>query len=605
MNNSANNRNLIVATLLSVAIFFAWQYFVGEPAMKADQARRAAVARAEKHPAATPAGVPSLGGGANAQMTRVAALAAGGARVKIETPALDGSLLLKGARLDDLRLKNYHETSNTKSPEIVLLAPKGTAYPYFVDFGWSNAQGVNQALPDDKTVWKQIGGTTLSPDHPVTLSWDNGHGLVFTRTIAVDDKFMFTVTDSVTNRGGAAATLYPYALVVRDGVPPGQRYWVLHEGFVGVADGTLKDAGYDDFKNDDTPPKTFSSTGGWVGITDKYWMAAVIPPQGENYDGAYRGSPFGGTKAYQADYRLGAHTAAAGGGATSVTHHLFAGAKVVDTLHHYGSTLGIQRFDMAIDWGWFLIITQPLFWVLDQFYKLLGNFGLAILLLTVVVKLITFPIANASAKTMAKMKKVQPEQEKIKERFADDPQKQQAAIMELYKREKVNPVSGCVPQLLVIPVFFSLYKVFFVTIEMRQAPFYGWIHDLSAPDPTSIINLFGLLPYSVPSFLPAFLSIGIWPILMGITQWVQTKLNPAPADPVQARMFGLMPIMFTFMFATFPAGLVIYYTWNNILGVAQQWFIMRRQGVEVHLFKNLRLDNLVQRLTGGKTEAES
>ena len=286
-----------------------------------------------------------------------------------------------------------------------------------------------------------------------------------------------------------------------------------------------------------------------------------------------------------------------------VVHHLFAGAKVVDTLRHYEHTLGISRFDLAIDWGWFLIITQPLFWVLDQFYKLLGNFGLAILLLTVAVKIVTFPIANASAKTMAKMKKVQPEQEKIKERFKDDPVKQQQAIMELYKREKVNPLTGCVPQLLVIPVFFSLYKVFFVTIEMRQAPFYGWIHDLAAPDPTSIINLFGLLPFHPPSFIPAFLSIGIWPILMGITQWVQTKLNPAPADPIQARMFGLMPIMFTFMFATFPAGLVIYYTWNNLLGIAQQWYIMSRQGVEVHLFKNLRLDRLIGRLKGSAKPA--
>jgi YidC/Oxa1 family membrane protein insertase len=506
--------------------------------------------------------------------------------------------MLRGARFDDLRLKKYHESADPRSPEIVLLAPKGTSYPYFVDFGWSNAEGVNTPVPSDNTVWTLAKGDKLSVGKPVTLQWDNGHGLLFTRQISVDDQFMFTITDSVENKGATAAMLYPYALVVRDGVPAGQHYWVLHEGFVGVADGSLKDASYDDFKDEGTPPKTFSSTGGWVGITDKYWMAAVAPPQNENFDGAYRASPFGSTKAYQADYRLPARTAAAGGGTVHVTHHLFAGAKVVDTLRYYERTLGISNFDMAIDWGWFKPITQPLFWVLDQFYKLLGNFGLAILLLTVAVKLVTFPIANASAKTMAKMKKVQPEQEKIKERFAEDPAKQQQAIMELYKREKVNPVTGCVPQLLVIPVFFSLYKVFFVTIEMRQAPFYGWIHDLAAPDPTSIINLFGLLPYHVPAFIPAFLSIGIWPILMGMTQWVQTKLNPAPADPIQARMFGLMPIMFTFMFATFPAGLVIYYTWNNLLGVAQQWYIMSRQGVEVHLFKNLRLDSVLKYFRG-------
>ena len=593
MNDTGTNRNLLLAIALSAAVLFGWQYFVAMPAMKADQAKQALIAK--EHKQATPAGAP-IPSGTPAQLPREKALALGGTRVRIDTPSVDGTLILRGARFDDLRLKHYRETYDPKSPEIVLLDPKGTKYPYFVDFGWTNAEGVNTPVPNDKTEWALVKGDELSVGKPITLQWDNGHGLVFTREIAVDDKFMFTVTDSVENKGAVAATLYPYALVVRDGVPPGQHYWVLHEGFVGVANGTLKDAGYDDFKDEGTPPKTFSSTGGWVGITDKYWMAAVVPPQSENFDGSYLATPFGGTKAYEAAYRLGARTAAAGGGTVRVVHHLFAGAKVVDTLRHYEHTLGIQRFDLAIDWGWFLIITQPLFWVLDQFYKLLGNFGLAILLLTVAVKAVTFPIANASAKTMAKMKKVQPEQEKIKERFADDPVKQQQAIMELYKREKVNPVTGCVPQLLVIPVFFSLYKVFFVTIEMRQAPFYGWIRDLAAPDPTSIINLFGLLPYSVPSFIPAFLSIGIWPILMGITQWVQTKLNPAPADPIQARMFGLMPIMFTFMFATFPAGLVIYYTWNNLLGIAQQWYIMSRQGVEVHLFKNLRLDRLLQRL---------
>ncbi|MEI9990752.1 MAG: membrane protein insertase YidC [Rhizomicrobium sp.] len=603
--NSSNNRNLIIATLLSVAIFLGWQFFIGGPAEKAAQARRAAAELSQKHPATpagTPAGVPSVaGGGGPVHISRTQALAVGGTRIKIDTPDVDGSLQLKGARFDDLRLKKYHDTADTRSPEIVLLAPKGTEYPYFVDFGWTNAQGVRQPLPNDDTVWKLTGGSTLAPGHPVTLAWDNGHGLIFTRQIEVDDKFMFTVTDGVRNKSAAVTTLYPYALVARDGVPPGQKYWVLHEGFVAWAD-SLKDASYDDFKDDSTPPKTFSATGGWAGITDKYWMAAVIPPQHENYDGSFRADSFAGTKAYYASYQLGARNIAAGGTA-SVTHHLFAGAKVVDTLRHYESTLGVQDFVMAVDWGWFRPITQPLFWILDYFYKLLGNFGLAILLLTVCVKAVTFPIANASAKTMAKMKKVQPEQEKIKERFADDPAKQQQAIMELYRREKVNPVTGCVPQLLVIPVFFSLYKVFFVTIEMRQAPFYGWVHDLAAPDPTSIVNLFGLLPFHPPSFIPAFLSIGIWPILMGITQWVQTKLNPAPADPIQARMFGLMPIMFTFMFATFPAGLVIYYTWNNILGVAQQWYIMRRQGVEVHLFKNLKLDTLVQRLTGGKVDA--
>jgi YidC/Oxa1 family membrane protein insertase len=303
MNDTTNNRNLIIAVLLSAALLFGWQYFIAAPAMKKEQARQALLAKEEKHPAV--AGVPGLPsvGGAPAHLTREKALALGGVRIKIDTPSVDGSLTLKGARFDDLRLKKYHETSDPKSPEIVLLAPKSTDYPYFVDFGWSNAPNASRKLPDDNTVWTLKSGDALSPGKPVTLQWDNGQGLIFTRQIAVDDQFMFTVTDSVTNKSGAAAALYPYALVVRDGVPPSQHYWVLHEGFVGVADGTLKDAGYDDFKDDGTPPKTFSSTGGWVGITDKYWMAAVAPPQNENYDGAYRGSPYGGGKSYQADYR--------------------------------------------------------------------------------------------------------------------------------------------------------------------------------------------------------------------------------------------------------------------------------------------------------------
>jgi len=598
--NNANNRNIIVATIISIAIIFAWEYFIAMPAAKKEQAHQAAIALTQKKATpAAPGGVPSAGG-APAHLSRAQALEADGARVRIDTPDVDGSFLLKGARFDDLRLKKYHETSDPKSPEIVLLSPNGTAYPYFVSFGWDKPQGVKQSLPDNNSVWKLASGTVLSPGHPVTITWDNGHGLVFSRQIAVDDRFMFTVTDSVQNKTATTTTLYPIALVVRDGVPPSQRFWVLHEGFVGWAS-SLVDPTYDDFKDDATPPKTFSATGGWLGITDKYWMATVIPPQQENFDGEFYARTFDGVKSYQADYRLATRNVPAGKSA-SVTQHFFAGAKVVDTLRHYESTLGVTSFDMAVDWGWFRYITQPLFAVLDYFNKLIGNFGLAILLLTVAVKAVTFPIANASARTMAKMKKVQPEQEKIKERFADDPQKQQQAVMELYRREKVNPVTGCVPQLLVIPVFFSLYKVFFVTIEMRQAPFWGWIHDLSAPDPTSILNLFGLLPFNPHAILPtylAFLSIGVWPILMGITMWVQSKLNPAPADPVQARMFELMPIMFTFMFAGLPAGLVIYYTWNNILGVAQQWFIMSRQGVEVHLFKNLRLDKLLRRGASG------
>ena len=586
------NKNLILAIGLSALVLFAWQYFIATPQMKAEKAHQAVLtAQEKKQPAlSAPGSAPTLPGvtAAGARMTREAALRAGGTRVAIDTPMLDGSIQLKGAKLDDLRLKKYRATVDPKSPEIVLLAPKNTEYPYYAQFGWVGSNAAASEMPNDNTPWQQQGDNALSPGHPVTLTWDNGHGFVFSRTISVDAQYLFTVTDNVTNNASAAATLYPFAFVAREGVPPEVSSYVLHLGFVGVDDGSEIDGKYADFKESGTPDKTFSSTGGWLGITDKYWMAAVIPPQGEAYNGTYRGSRLNnGTEAYQANYRLNPRTIGPGASA-AVTHRLFAGAKVVDILNGYEKQQGISQFHKAVDWGWFWFITQPLFWLLNIFYKFIGNFGIAILMLTVVVKLLFFPLANTSFRSMSKMKKVQPEMERIKKAHGDDPQRQQQAMMELYKREKVNPVAGCLPVLIQIPVFFSLYKVLYVTIEMRHAPFYGWVHDLSAPDPTSILNLFGLLPYHIPAFVPAYLSIGIWPILMGITQWVQTKLNPAPTDPIQAKMFAFMPVIFTFMFATFPAGLVIYYTWNNLLTVLQQYFIMRREGVEVDLISNIR-----------------
>ncbi len=593
-----NNRNLLLAVLLSGLVLFGWQYFVSGPQMKAEQARQERLAHQEKpKAAATAPGIP--GAGANgAHLSRTAALKLGGVRIPIDTPTVDGSLLLKGARFDDLRLKKYRETVDPKSPEIVLLAPKNTDFPYYADMGWIAQPGSHVAVPNDTTPWTLVSGTTIAPGKHVVLEWNNGHGLVFTRDVTVDDKYMFTVTDSVKETSGGQTSLFPYATVVRDGVPKTQHYWVLHEGFVGVADGTLKDASYDDFKDDNTAPKSFNTTKGWVGITDKYWMAAVIPPQGQTFDAAYAASPLDpNTKAYQADYRLGGQMLGPGG-TIRVQHKLFAGAKVVDILRYYQSHENVDGFDYAVDWGWFWFFTRPLFWLIDQFYHFLGNFGLAILLATVAIRLLLFPLANASFKSMSKMKKVQPQMQAIQERYADDKMRQQQEIMDLYKREKVNPVSGCLPLVVQIPILFSLYKVFFVTIEMYHAPFYGWIRDLSAPDPTSWINLFGLLPFHIPAFVPTFLTFGAWPIFMGITQWIQTKMNPAPADPVQARMFSFMPVFMTAMFAAVPAGLIIYYTWNNLLSVTQQYVIMRSQGVPVHLIENLKAPAFVQRLLG-------
>jgi YidC/Oxa1 family membrane protein insertase len=584
------NRNLLLAVVLSAAVLFGWEYFVARPQMEAEQRHQAALSHQQqkKQPELGSATAPNLSS-QPAQLSRDAALKQGGTRVQIDTPSVDGSILLRGARFDDLRLKRYHETVDDKSPEIVLLTPESTKYPYFAQFGWVAQPGSNVKVPTFNSEWKLADGSVLSPGKPVTLEWDNGQGLIFSRTISVDDQYMFTVSENVRSTGTAKATLYPYASVVRDGIPKEQHYWVLHEGFVGVAEGSAKYTKYDDLKPGET--KSFSSTGGWVGITDKYWMAAAIPSQQEKFDGNYKVSGDDTSKKYQSDYLLGAHQVAPGKPA-AVTQRLFAGAKVVSTISAYEDKLGIAQFNYAIDWGWFSFLTKPFFLLIDWLYRQVGNFGVAILLFTVAVKLFFFPLANASYRSMSRMKKLQPEMEKLKERFADDKVRQQQEMMELYKREKVNPVSGCLPMLIQIPVFFSLYKVLFVTIEMRHAPFFGWIHDLSAPDPTSILNLFGLLPFNPHDFLPtflAFLSIGIWPIIMGASQWVTMKLNPAPADPVQARMFSYMPLIFTFMLATFPAGLVIYWTWNNVLSGIQQYVMMRQQGVEIHLFKNLKL----------------
>jgi YidC/Oxa1 family membrane protein insertase len=598
------NRNLLLAVALSAVVLFGWEYFIATPQLKAQQAQQA-LAHQEKKQSAANTQAPQAAVSA-AHLGRDQALKLGGARVAIDTPTVDGSLLLKGARFDDLRLKNYRETVDPKSSEIVLLAPESTSYPYFAMFGWAGDPSAHIKVPDTATPWKLASGTVLAPGKPITLSWDNGQGLVFTRTIAVDNQYLFTISDAVTNKTNGAVTLFPYAYVARDGVPASTHYSALHEGFVGIVNNDLNDPSYDDVK-DDKPPVTFQSTGGWVGITDKYWMAAVIPPQNDAFSGAYRATKSGDIKSYQANYRLDGKTIAPGA-TVSVTQRLFAGAKLYNILEDYETRLDIPRFRYAIDWGWFFFITRPMFLLLHFFYSYTGNFGIAIILLTVVIRMLFFPLANTQFKSMSRMKKLQPQVEALKARFADDKVRQQQEMMELYKREKVNPVSGCLPVLIQIPVFFSLYKVLIVTIEMRHAPFWGWVHDLSAPDPTSMLNLFGLLPYDphvyLPSFL-AFLSIGAWPILMGATQWLQTKMNPAPADPVQARMFALMPLIFTAMLSQFPVGLVIYYAWSNLLSISQQYFIMRRQGVEIHLFNNLKLPAFVQKLAAPKPKADA
>jgi YidC/Oxa1 family membrane protein insertase len=446
------------------------------------------------------------------------------------------------------------------------LSPEGAKGAYFIDFGWLSAEsGIK--LPDSETVWKSS-AQELSQNSPVALEWDNGEGLTFHRTIAIDDQYMFTVTDRVTNTKDKVVALSAYGQINRLETPPLGGYMILHEGPIGVLNGKLTEPSYANTIEKQALEET--TMGGWLGLTDKYWLVALIPDQKTSVKTAFKGQTINGLDRYQADVVMPTLEAKPGQSVETV-HHLFAGAKILRLLDDYEAKLGFDKFDLAIDFGWFYFLTKPLFYVLDYLHKLLGNFGLAILALTVLFKIAFFPLANKSYRSMSHMKKMQPKIEALKERYGDDKLRMNQELMAMYKKEKINPLAGCLPMLIQAPVFFCLYKVLFVTLEMRHAPFYGWIQDLSAPDPTSILNLFGLLPWSTPSFL----AIGAWPLLMGLTMFLQQKLNPQPTDPIQARMFMLMPIFLTFLLASFPAGLVIYWAWNNILSMGQQWMIMR------------------------------
>ncbi len=600
-----DTKNLFLAMALSLLVIVGWQHFFGSPKM---QNARQTQAQLDKAPGAPgqPAVAPSAAPLANPAETglapnmiapaqaksRAEALAAS-PRIAIDTKSLSGSIALKGARLDDVSLKDYHETTDPKSPNIILLSPVGSPEPYYVDVAYVAAQGKPMSLPKGDTLWSADGGA-LTADKPVTLSWSNGAGLTFKRRISVDENYMFTVADTVENKAGEAVTLFPDSSVSRIGTPKTSGYSVLHEGFIGVigAEAPSTELTYaaiaKETSNAKILPEQDMAQGGWIGFTGKYWAAAVIPAPDEKYKGWFREFP-GAVPQYQTDVWAEPKTIAPGA-SMQMSTRIFAGAKETAVLNKYQNEQGVAKLDMLIDWGLFHFITRPMFWLLEMIYKYLGNFGLSILAITVLVKGVFFPLANGSYLSMAKMKAVQPQLKALQEKFADDKPKQQQEMMELYKREKINPVAGCLPIALQIPVFFSLYKVLFVTIEMRQAPFFGWIKDLSAPDPTNVFNLFGLIPFD-PTHLPmfgSFLHLGVWPLIMGVSMWVQMKMNPEPTDPVQKTMFAWMPVIFTFMLGAFPAGLVIYWTWNNLLSVAQQTFIMHKAGVKVELFDNLK-----------------
>ena len=565
-----DQRNLVLAIALSIAILIGFHYFFERP--RIEQARQQAAQQ-------TPAELSNLPNVSVATATATAAAAerdraaviGESERLKIDNARVNGTVATKGSRFDDLTLDDYYVTAK-RQEHVTLLSPAGTRLPYYAEFGWVPAEA-GARVPDAETVWTASGGP-LTPGSPITFRWDNGAGLTFERVVAVDANYMFTVTQRVTNRSEQPVTLLPYSLISRHGTPTTEGFYILHEGPIGVLGGTLQEYDYSDLVEKKTIEH--NSTGGWIGITDKYWLVSVIPEQKDTVKARFVHMSQAGRDRYQVDL-LGEAKRIEPGTTAEATSRLFAGAKEVGLLDAYEQQFGITNFDKAVDFGWFYFITKPFFQGLHWVARQVGNFGVAILIFTVFLRLLMFPLANKSFKEMSRMKKLQPQMMEIRDKFSEDKAKMQQEMMALYKREKVNPVSGCLPIVVQIPIFFALYKVLFVTIEMRHAPFFGWIQDLSAPDPTNMFNLFGLIPWDPP----AMLHLGVWPLIMGLTMFLQQKMNPAPADPVQAKVLMFMPILFTFMLGSFPAGLVIYWAWSNTLSILQQWVIMRQMGVKM------------------------
>ena len=608
------NRNLLLAMVLSTAVLFVW--FILFPPPEPQPVVETAATGADDA-VALPGEVPPVDNGTETADTSAATPtdAAEVARIDIDTPSLSGSLSLAGGRIDTLSLKNYAVTIDGGAPEVQLLSPLGSPQPYYSVFGWAPGGSLStEDVPGPDTIWSIASGETLSPGNDVTLSWESPAGPVFSRTISVDEHFMFTVSQTVENPTGAPIRLAPYGVVARHGEPQDlMGFFIIHEGAIRMADGKLTETDYSDIPDlgaDDVWGPSSDvvevSESGWIGFTDHYWMTTLVPEQGNPFTAVTQYVP--GADVYRTLARHGTVEVAPGETATSTTQ-VFAGAKEWEAIRDYeagrqiegfGPSLsyffgfsaqgGIDGFVDAIDWGWFYFLTKPIFFVLHELNALIGNMGWAIIALTLLIKALLFPLARKSYVSMARMKELQPEMEKIKERAGDDRQKLQTEMMQLYKKEKVNPASGCLPILLQIPIFFSLYKVIFVTIELRHAPFFGPFQDLSAPDPTSIWNLFGLLPYAAPdpTSLMALIFIGILPLLLGISMWLQQKLNPAPTDPTQAMIFAWMPWVFMFMLGGFASGLVIYWIANNTITFIQQYTIMRTHGYKPDIWGNIR-----------------
>jgi YidC/Oxa1 family membrane protein insertase len=565
-----DTKNLFLAMVLSMAILFGWQMFFQPAQKKVDPATPQQTQTQVVDPAAV-------------KVVPRAEVLAASPRIAIDTASLEGSINLKGAQIDDLKLKKYRETVSPTSPTIILLSPSGAKDAYFAEQGLLNVQGQTAVVPDSKSLWVAASGAKLTEATPLELTFDNGAGLIFHRTISIVDDYVFTVKQSVENKSTNAVSFQPYGRIQRQDLPQVQGYTTFFEGFLGVQDGKLTEESYSSVAKEGGKIELVS-TGGWLGFTDKYWGTALLPNSGQKVTSTYQHFKLGERDAFQTGFVSADALTVAPGATGAYEDHVFAGAKIVETVNKVGTDFKIDKFDLMIDWGWFKFLTQPMFKLMEFFKGLTGSFALGILAVTVFVKLVLFPLANRSYASMSRMKKLQPKMEEIKTKFADDKMKQQQEIMAMYKAEKVSPLAGCLPMLIQIPIFFSLYKVILTTIDLRHAPFYGWIHDLSVPDPTSLFNLFGLLPFTPP----AFLIIGVWPLLMGCTMWVQMRLNPAPADPIQASLFNWMPVMFTYMLSSMPAGLVIYWTWSNLLSILQQSYIMKKHGTDVNILGNIR-----------------
>ncbi len=549
-------RNVLMAIVLSTLVLIVWATFFEAPIVEQQNVEN----QIEKKESTSTPSIEEME--SSKKISRNEAISKV-KRVKLENENIKGSISLEGGIIDDIIFKKYRKKLESDD-NVIFLNPKNSQEGYYIETGWASTGDNKLKLPLDNIIWKIKGNNVLTPGNPITLEWDNEEGLIFTKKIELDENFLFKITQSIKNNSNKSFQFFPYAQITRNYKPEVTPIYILHEGFLGVFGDELKELDYEDV---DEEKFIMNNLKGWLGITDKYWLTAIVPEKGKNFKSEFLSK--GGK--YRANFIIKDSSILNPGDSVTNEIKAFTAAKEVAVIDNYAEKLGIEKFDLTIDWGWFYFFTKPLFFVIDYFFRMTGNFGLAIVIITALVRLIFFPLANYSFRSMAKMKVLQPEMVRLKELHKDDKVKLQQEMMALYKREKVNPISGCLPVLIQIPFFFAIYKMLFVTLEMRHQPFFGWIEDLSARDPTSIFNLFGLIPWDPPTFL----MIGAWPILMGVSMWVQQKLNPTPPDPVQAKIFMFFPLFLTIILAPFPSGLVVYWTVNNVLTIAQQWVIMR------------------------------